>query len=88
MKRLALAVVVGVASAAGATLLCAVVLGVLNIYLTGHGIGWQSEPFNYRFISMSFLDLVLVVVVGTVFLVTSVLTFKASAGGPRATGAG
>ena len=37
----------------------AVVLGILNIYLAGHGIHWPSETFEWRFISLSFLDAVL-----------------------------
>lgn len=37
----------------------AVILGICNIYLTGHGINWPSEEFRWRFISMSLLDVVL-----------------------------
>lgn len=61
----------GIVSAIGTAFAAAVILGILNIYLAEHGIKWPSEEFNWHFISMSFLDMILV----TVTLLVSVLVF-------------
>lgn len=50
----------GIVSAVLAAYASAIVLGIANIYFTGHGITWPSEEFNWHFISMSLLDLLLV----------------------------
>ncbi|TVO62069.1 hypothetical protein [Spiribacter vilamensis] len=50
----------GIVSAVLVAFASAVILGITNIYLKGHGINWPSEEFNWQFINMSFLDLILV----------------------------
>ena len=54
------ALVAGIVSAAIAAFASAVVLGITNIYLSGHGITWPSKEFNWCFISMSLLDLIMI----------------------------
>ena len=46
----------------------AVVLGILNIYLAGHGIDWQSQDFENGMTGMSPLSVILAVGVLFVFL--------------------
>lgn len=53
------AVLAGMASAILAAFAGAVILGILNLYLTGHNITWPGETVNWHFISLSFLDLLL-----------------------------
>ena len=64
MLRLLAALAVGLAVGIGTAFAMAVVLGILNLYLTGHGIRWQEQSVTYGFASLSFLDLVLLLCSG------------------------
>ena len=68
------ALLAGIVSAVFVAYVSAIIIGITNIYLMGHGITWPSEEFNWHFISMSLLDIILVgisilVMVG-VFIIT------------------
>ena len=54
------ALLAGLVSSVAVGFASAVVLGITKIYLTGHGIYWPSKEFNWQFISMSLLDLIMV----------------------------
>ncbi len=59
----------------------AVVLGIVNIYLTGHGIMWPGEEFNWHFISMSLLDLILIAMSFAALVVIFTLVIKSRSRG-------
>ena len=70
------AFVAGIVSAVIAAFASAVALGIINIYLTGHGIKWPSEQFNWSFISMSLLDLIMVTISVVVLVVVFILVAR------------
>ena len=45
----------------------AILILLTNLYLSGKGITWQNNQFDLGFISMTYLDAVLLVVVTLVF---------------------
>jgi hypothetical protein len=61
MRRLFVAVALGIAAGIAAAFPVAIALGILNLYLTGHGVRWPERSITYGFVSLSFLDLVLLV---------------------------
>lgn len=64
------ALLAGVLSSVIAFFAGAVILGIVNIYLAGHNITWPDKEFNWHFISMSLLDLILII--GTLFVFATV----------------
>lgn len=58
-------------------------MALVNLYLTGHGITWQNKAFNWHLISMSFLDLVLLLAVGATLVGVPILVLRNSAGASR-----
>lgn len=54
----------------------AIVLGIFNLYLTGHGIFWPSEELNWLFISMSFLDFIMITVTFTAMIWAYLIIMK------------
>jgi TRAP-type C4-dicarboxylate transport system permease small subunit len=76
LSRVIRSVVSGILAGIGAAFLSTVSLAVINLYLTGHNITWQEETMNLWFISMSFLDLVMVSFTLTVMIVVSYLSYQ------------
>lgn len=76
--KYAVALVAGLLSSAGMAVLGAVFLGIAELYLTGHGVTWQNRVYNWHFISMSFLDAVLVLACGITLVLVSILVLKLS----------
>ncbi len=76
MGRVMIALAAGVAVAVGTAFVMAVVLGILNLYLTGHSIRWPEQVRSFGPISMSLLDLVFLLAVGAAMAVTIALSLK------------
>ncbi len=70
------ALLAGIISAVFAAYFSAVIIGVTNIYLMGHNITWPSEGFNWYFISMSFLDFILLGISILVMIAVFIITLK------------
>ncbi len=62
LSRLIRSIVSGILAGVGAAFVSAVVLAVINLYLTGHNITWQERTVNIWFISLSFLDFTMLAV--------------------------
>lgn len=54
----------------------AIILGILNIYLAGHGITWPDEEFQWYFISMSLLDCIMLTFSFLVMICTYLIVIK------------
>lgn len=74
--KYAIALIAGITSAAGAAGITALALAILNLYLTGHGITWQNEVYTWHFVSMSFLDSILIAVLAVTFPGVTILVVK------------
>ncbi len=74
--RLVRSIILGLLAAAGTGVLSAVVLAIVNIYLSGHGMEWQEKNYNYGFISMSPLDIIFISSVMMVFIMVFCFSFN------------
>lgn len=71
------ALAAGIVSSVIASFAGAVILGILNLYLAGHGITWPDEEYNWQFVHMSLLDLILLLGVLAVFVTAFKLVLHA-----------
>ncbi|MDX1641919.1 MAG: hypothetical protein R3220_09500 [Balneolaceae bacterium] len=70
------AIAAGLVSVIVAAFSSAIVLGIFNLYLTGHGITWPSEPFTWYFISISLLDCIMLAITFTAMIGAFLIIIK------------
>ncbi len=81
VSRYFTAFLIGGAAGVTSAFLTGIVLAFINIYLTGHDIRWQEQNFTLGFISLSFLDGLLLTIAWSVFFLTFSQSLEESAHG-------
>ena len=77
MKHI-IALASGMAASIAMGFMLAVILGIFNLYLAGHGIHWPSEEFvNWHSVRLSPLDAILLAGCFVTFMVTYGLVLHA-----------